>query len=69
MKQKRRGEVAERKTACLCEEDKGVRGVKYSLPKSADRTLNYSKESELLCATRDAVPQQTLFKQYVGPHQ
>lgn len=52
----RRVEVAERRTVCLWKEDKGVRRVQYSLPKSTDRLLNYSKESGLLCVMLDAVP-------------
>lgn len=54
---RRRDEVAER-TWRLCEEDKGTQGVKYSLRKSNDRTLNYSKESRLLCMMSDAAQQQ-----------
>lgn len=56
-KGQRRDEVAEG-TACLREEDKGMRRVKYSLHKSSDTTLNYSKESRLLCMEFDAAPQQ-----------
>lgn len=51
MKQKHRG-----KEVCLREEDKGVQRVKYGLPESGDTTLNYSKESGLLC---DASPRRT----------
>lgn len=46
---------------CVCEEDKGMQRVKYSLHESDDRTLNYSKESRLLCVMSDAVPQQPRF--------
>lgn len=55
LKGQRRVEVAGRRAVCLREEDKGVQRVKYCLPKSTDRFLNYSKESGLLCAMLDAV--------------
>lgn len=62
-------EVAERGTVCVrvCvgEEAKGVQRAKYSLHKSNDRTLNYSKESRLLCVMFDAVPQQPRFFLFV----
>ena len=45
----------------LCGEDKGMRRVKDCLHESNDRTLNYSKESRLLCVMFDAVPQQPCF--------
>lgn len=45
----------------LCGEDKGTRRVKDCLHESNDRTLNYSKESRLLCVMLDAVPQQQCF--------
>ncbi len=53
---RRRDEAAERSVR-LCEEDKGMLRVKYSLRKSSDGTMNYSKESRLLCMMFDAVQQ------------